>query len=205
MTTGGEGGMITTNNEDIWSKVWSLKDHGKSWQSVFARQHPPGFRWLHDSFGGNARMLEAQAAIGRVQLRKMAEWTDTRQRHAKRLWSTAKTIPSLRVPEPADWAHHAAYKAYVFVDPSKLAAGWDRDRVMAEINKRGVPCFSGSCSEIYLEKAFEAERLRPSTRCAVAKELGETSLMFLCHPTIRSEHMDQACSALEDVMRLATK
>ena len=50
MTTGGEGGMLVTNDEAIWEKVWAAKDHGKSYEAVFEREHPPGFgfRWLHE-------------------------------------------------------------------------------------------------------------------------------------------------------------
>jgi dTDP-4-amino-4,6-dideoxygalactose transaminase len=71
MTTGGEGGMVTTNDRELWSKMWSFKDHGKSWEAVYEREHAPGFRWLHESFGTNWRMMEVQAVIGRIQLRRM--------------------------------------------------------------------------------------------------------------------------------------
>ena len=67
MTTGGEGGMVTTNDQGLWSVMWSFKDHGKSWEAVYERDHPPGFRWVHDSFGTNWRMTEMQAAIGRIR------------------------------------------------------------------------------------------------------------------------------------------
>ena len=53
MTTGGEGGMVTTNDEALWRAMWAYKDHGKSWAAVYERQHPPGFRWLHEGFGTN--------------------------------------------------------------------------------------------------------------------------------------------------------
>src|SRR3546814_8980319 len=82
MTTGGEGGMVTCNDRDLWSRMWSFKDHGKSWDAVYERAHPPGFRWLHESIGTNWRMLEMQAAIGRIQLRRMAEWTRARTANA---------------------------------------------------------------------------------------------------------------------------
>ena len=75
MTTGGEGGMVTTNDKELWSKMWSYKDHGKSYDAVYHREHAPGFRWLHESFGTNWRMMEMQAVIGRIQLKRMPEWT----------------------------------------------------------------------------------------------------------------------------------
>src|SRR6056297_3426958 len=183
MTTGGEGGMVTTNNQALWSRMWSYKDHGKSWEAVYEREHPPGFRWVHESFGTNWRMIEMQAAIGRIQIQRMPEWHARRLEIANRIWSIASELPGLRVPEIPGHVSHAAYKCYVFIRPSDLKTGWDRDRVMAEINALGVPCYSGSCSEVYLEKAFDGTDFRPQKRLSNAQELGETSLMFLCHPT----------------------
>ncbi len=203
MTTGGEGGMVTTNDRELWSKMWSFKDHGKSWEAVYERQHPPGFRWLHESFGTNWRMTELQAVIGRIQLQRMPEWTRIRNDYAAQIWNTARECSGLRVPVvPAD-IQHAAYKCYVFVEPGQLNDGWDRDRIMAEVNARGVPCFSGSCSEVYLEKAFDNTGFRPAERLPVAKELGETSLMFLVHPTLMPVELDKTCAVLREVMALA--
>jgi dTDP-4-amino-4,6-dideoxygalactose transaminase len=203
ITTGGEGGMVTTRNADLWSSMWSYKDHGKSWDAVYERSHPPGFRWLHESFGSNARMLEVQAAVGRLQLREIASWVATRRAYAERIWSAARVMPGLRVPEVPAWAEHAAYRAYVFVEPGALRSGWTRDRIMTEVTDRGVPCYSGSCSEVYLEKAFDRTGWRPATRLPVARELGETSLMLLVHPTLEAAHIDKTCEVLGEVMRRA--
>lgn len=204
MTTGGEGGMVTTNDRELWSKMWSYKDHGKSWEAVYERQHPEGFRWLHDSFGTNWRMIEMQAAIGRIQLKRMPDWTAQRRHHANTIRETAQTLPGLRVPAIPAHIGHATYKCYVFVEPEQLKPGWNRDRIMAELNQRGVPCFAGSCSEVYLEKAFDNTHWRPTERLPIAKELGETSLMFLVHPTLTNEHIHKTCTALTEVMQLAT-
>jgi dTDP-4-amino-4,6-dideoxygalactose transaminase len=249
MTTGGEGGIVTTNDKTLWSKMWAYKDHGKSWEAVYEREHPPGFRWLHDSFGTNWRMTEIQAAIGRIQLRRMPEWHDQRVANATRIWETAARFSAVRVPTPyplpgggaslkgceissrtlsipirelegespigdepskkmtpppgrgqGEGLSHAAYKCYIFVRPEALKPDWSRDRIMAEINAHGVPCFSGSCSEVYLEKAFDNTPFRPKERLPVAKELGETSLMFLVHPTLSQDNITQTCDAIEKVM-----
>ncbi|KDD69726.1 dTDP-4-amino-4,6-dideoxygalactose transaminase [Pseudomonas sp. BT76 TE3572] len=203
MTTGGEGGMVTTNDRDLWSSMWSYKDHGKSWEAVYEREHAPGFRWLHESFGTNWRMLEAQGVLGRIQLRRMEQWQEVRLANARRIWDTADQLIGLRVPViPADCVH-AAYKCYVFVEPKALKADWTRDRILNEIAARGVPCFSGSCSEVYLEKAFDNTPWRPAERLPVAKELGETSLMFMVHPTLTSSEIDKTCQVLRDVMQEA--
>lgn len=200
MTTGGEGGMVTTNDRELWSKMWSYKDHGKSWNSVYEKEHPPGFRWLHDSFGTNWRMTEMQAAIGRIQLERMPDWSAKRQANANKIWEAAKKCKGLRVPDVPDYIEHGAYKCYVFVEPDELKDDWNRDRIMSEINALGVPCFSGSCSEVYLEKAFDNTSFRPVERLPNAKELGETSLMFLVHPTLTEKEISQTCKAIEKVM-----
>ncbi len=205
MTTGGEGGMVTTNDRELWSKMWSIKDHGKSWEAVYEREHAPGFRWLHESFGTNWRMLEVQAVIGRIQLRRMPDWHATRLANCERIWAAAKALKGLCVPELPQGITHAGYKCYVFVEPADLAAGWSRDRILGEISARGVPCFSGSCSEVYLEKAFDGTGWRPAERLPVARELGETSLMFLVHPTLTAAEIEKTCAVLAEVMTAAVE
>ncbi|WP_027370860.1 DegT/DnrJ/EryC1/StrS family aminotransferase [Desulfovermiculus halophilus] len=262
MTTGGEGGMLVLDDEDLWKRAWAYKDHGKSWDAVYEREHPPGFRWLHESFGTNWRMTEMQAAIGRVQLGKLDNWVARRRELAQRLTVAFRNLPGLRVTEPEDEIFHAYYKYYVFVRPEELRDGWDRDRIMNEISARDVPCMSGICPEIYLEKAFffgdrrsevggrktevggrrsdvgsrrsegqrdggtkrwrdgETERLEGRSdvigvsdkeneatgelkRLPVARELGETSLMFLVHPTLTDEEIDKTCTVVAEVMDAA--
>ncbi|MBJ2247538.1 DegT/DnrJ/EryC1/StrS family aminotransferase [Pseudomonas haemolytica] len=203
MTTGGEGGMVTTNDRDLWSSMWSYKDHGKSWEAVYERQHAPGFRWLHESFGTNWRMLEVQAVIGRIQLRRMVDWEASRKANAARIWDTASQLVGLRVPQVPSHITHAAYKCYVFVEPSSLKDGWNRDRIIEALVARGVPAFSGSCSEVYLEKAFDNTGWRPTVRLPNAVELGETSLMFLVHPTLTDKEIEWTCETLTQVMREA--
>jgi dTDP-4-amino-4,6-dideoxygalactose transaminase len=224
MTTGGEGGMVTTRDEALWRAMWSFKDHGKSYEAVYERQHPPGFRWLHESFGTNWRMLEMQAVIGRIQLRRMADWTRQRQANAATLTQALMPFASadgpVRLPQ---WvcagcdgsAHcaresgsspecvHAQYKFYAYVRPAHLASGWSRDRIIDAINAQGVPCYQGSCSEVYLEKAFDGTEWRPVDRLPVAKALGETSLMFLVHPTLTKDDMNRTVSAITSALKAA--
>ncbi|WP_026377290.1 DegT/DnrJ/EryC1/StrS family aminotransferase [Aestuariibacter salexigens] len=204
MTTAGEGGMVTTNHHEFWQRMWSFKDHGKSWEAVYEKQHPPGFRWLHESFGTNWRMTEMQSAVGRIQLSRMNEWQATRERYAQQILSTCRAFSALRVPAIPNNITHAFYKCYAFVEPERLAAGWDRDRVMNTIVEQGVPCFSGSCSEVYLEKAFDDTPYRPARRLPVAQKLGETSLMFMVHPTLTPEEIDKTCEVIRIVMQEAS-
>jgi dTDP-4-amino-4,6-dideoxygalactose transaminase len=203
MTTAGEGGMVTTNSTELWNSMWSLKDHGKSYDAVYHREHAQGFRWLHESFGTNWRLTELQSAVGRVQLRKLPQWLSVRRKYAQILINQFATLPGLRVPMPPNNIEHAYYKYYAFIHPKALRPEWTRDRIIEAIKAEGISCFSGSCSEIYLEKAFPFE-WRPQKRLAVARELGETSLMFLVHPTLTEEYIRATCNAVEKVLSIVT-
>jgi len=249
MTTGGEGGMVTTDDEALWRRMWAFKDHGKSYEAVYERQHPPGFRWLHESIGTNWRMLEMQAAIGRIQLRRMGEWTVRRLANASALAAALQPyagedgpvrLPQMKcsacpngsaggcgasasnangkdgiacglsatpstAPPCATPCVHAQYKFYAYVRPQHLASGWSRDRIVEAINAEGVPCYQGSCSEVYLEKAFDGTGWRPAQRLPVARELGETSLMFLVHPTLKPEEVQKATRVLQQVLAQAQR
>ncbi|WP_191112966.1 DegT/DnrJ/EryC1/StrS family aminotransferase [Acinetobacter lwoffii] len=200
MTTGGEGGMVTTNDESLWKTMWSYKDHGKNFDSVYNTQHTPGFRWLHDSFGTNWRMMEMQAVIGRLQLQQMPEWTAKRNANMARIQAIFENSPYFTVAKPSSDYMHAAYKCYVQVNVDGLPEGWSRDRIMAEINAQAVPCFSGSCSEVYLEKAFDGTKWRPSERLTNAQALGESSLMFLVHPTLSEQSLQKTVDVIQSVI-----
>ncbi len=204
ITTGGEGGVLTTNDTELWEKAWAFKDHGKSYEAVYKREHAPGFRWLHESFGTNWRLTEMQSAMGRVALRKLPEWTRIRRRNAAILNERLRPMEALRLTIPPEEVGHAYYKYYAFLRPERLKSGWTRDRVVTEIAGHGVPCFSGSCSEIYLEKAF-AREMRPEERLPVARELGETSVMLLVHPTLSEADMQYAGDVAAAVIGSATR
>lgn len=203
LTTGGEGGMITTNDPILAARAWTFKDHGKSRHAMAHTATGGGFRWVHDQFGTNARMLEMQAVIGRIQLRRLPEWSETRRRHARKLWDTAAKLPGLRVPTVPENIVHAAYKCYVFTDFEQLKPDWSRDRILSALQAHGVPCYTGSCPEIYRESAFDGTGLRPACRLPVAEALGHSAMMFLVHPTLRDDEIDGCCTALQEVLEEA--
>jgi dTDP-4-amino-4,6-dideoxygalactose transaminase len=204
MSTGGEGGMLTTNDKDLWQQAWSFKDHGKNFETVFAANPKPGYRWLHDSIGTNWRLTEMQAAIGLLQLGKMPDWHARRTANARILTAGLADLPGLRVAAvPADY-EHAWYKYYVFVEPKKLAAGWDRDAIKAAIRAEGVYCDTGSCPEIYREQAFAETDMRPAARLPVALDLGLHSLFFQVHTALQPAHMQDMVAAAQKVMQKAT-
>jgi len=205
MTTGGEGGMLLTNDEAVYRRAWSYKDHGKGFSSAHRTDHALGFRWLHESFGTNWRMTELQAAIGRAQLKKLDRWLEIRQRNAERLARLLRSDPALRVPVPRAEYRHAWYKFYCFVRPEALKEGWDRDRILRELSERGIAALSGACPEIYLERAFDGSDSRPLQRFDVARRLGETSLVLLVDPCQTPESLDAAATGLRDVLKRATR
>jgi len=205
LTTAGEGGMVTTSRPELWDAMWAFKDHGKTREAVFGREHPPGFRWLHERFGSNFRLTELQSAVGRLQLQRLSEWTDARTRNALKLASALADLPAVRVPLPPEGIEHAWYKFYALVQPEAMADGWSRDRILSVITALGYPALSGSCSEIYLEKCFQDAGLAPAERLPVARQLGDTSLMFLVHPTITPEQMAAYAEAVRSVVQRACR
>lgn len=204
ITTGGEGGMVTTNDERLWRRVWSLKDHGKDWDLM--HEPPSGtFRYVHESLGTNWRMTEMQAAIGRIALQKLESWLSIRRGNADLLYHGLSALPCLRVPYPPAFADHAYYKFYAFLRPELLRPGWDRDKIIAAINAEGVPCGAGVCPEIYREKPFRDHNLAPRNGHPVAQTLGRTSLMFLVHPTLTETEIRDTATAVEKVLHVAAE
>ena len=200
ISTGGEGGMVTTNNLGFYKKVWSLKDHGKSLDLVRKDDKPSNsFRWLHDNLGSNCRLTEMQSAIGRIQLRNLSKTNFLRTRNANILKNELKNIPFLRIPSQPENINHAWYKFYVYLEENKLKSNLDREKIINLLNKKGAKTFSGSCSEIYLEKCFI--NVAPKKRLVVAKKLGETSLMFLVHHTICEEQMNKYALLIKKVLK----
>jgi hypothetical protein len=204
ITTAGEGGLVTTNDDSLWERAWAYKDHGKSFNAVYKRKHPPGFRWLHESFGTNWRITEVQAAVGRAGLRHLDRWVTERRQNAS-LWNEGlKDLKSVRLTIPPDSAYHSYYKYYCFIVPSMLRPGWSRDRIMQEINDEGIPCSVGSCSDLSLERAFHVLGPAPGPLLN-ARELGSTSLMFLVHPTLSEDDTRYMIEWTHNIIAKATR
>ena len=206
MTTGGEGGMVTTNDAELFKNMWSFKDHGKNYILACSNNKiGVGFKWLIDSFGTNFRLSGIQAAIGLKQLEKMQTWLLKRRTNASLLNVGFKKISGLRLTIPASNIEHSYYKYYCFLEPEILKKTKDKNIVIEKINKQGVPCFWGSCSEIYLEQAFANVIPTDFPRLPNAKLLGETSLMFPVHPTLTNIHMHKivevVCEEIQNILK----
>ena len=203
ISTGGEGGMVVTACPEIWERAWSFKDHGKGWDAIQnCQQQRTVFKWLHESIGTNWRMTEMQAAIGRVALQRLPVWVKARQSHAALLDEELSNVPGIEVLTPSADVEHSYYKHYANVAPEMLNRKWSRDEIVRCIQKEGVPCGSGLCCEIYLEKAIQNAGFAPEERLAGAQELGERSLMFMVHPTLSREEVEDTVAAVTKVMRV---
>ncbi|OGA24460.1 MAG: aminotransferase [Betaproteobacteria bacterium RIFCSPLOWO2_02_FULL_67_26] len=203
ISTGGEGGMLLTNDRAVWERAWSYKDHGKSYDAMQARQRQPENGWVHESFGTNGRMTEMQAAIGRRQLVKLAHWLELRRRNARLLDAALAGVPGLAVHVPPPGFGHAYYKYCAFLDPARLRPGWDLHRVVEAINAEGIGCVASSVGEIYLEKAFVSSGLAPAARLPNARRLAETGMIFMVHPTLAERDIRDTGDAIVKVMSAA--
>ncbi len=215
MTTGGEGGMLLTNRKNIWEKVWSYKDHGKKFDVVNSEKHKTEFRWAVESFGTNCRMTEIQAAIGRTILKKLDSWVTKRRVFADVLNSELSVVQGLRVTLPPSDTFHSYYKFYFFLKLEELKKGWGRREIIEALNKSNIPCDTGICPEIYLEKAFknysfkivggEGNDFKKGNRLPNAKHLGETSMVFLVHPTLDIKAIHYMIDKLKWIMKKACR
>jgi dTDP-4-amino-4,6-dideoxygalactose transaminase len=204
MSTGGEGGMLLLRDADAWDRAWSYKDHGKSLSALQVPAAGRSFRYVHNSFGSNFRLTEMQAAIGLVQFGKLPGWVATRRAHAAALNDRLESVAALRLTVPQAETGHAYYKYYAFLRPSRLQPGWDRDRIVMHAVEAGIPCFSGSCPEIYRERAFRNAGLAPLSPLPLAHLLGQTSLMLPVDPTLSMAEIDRMGDVLADIIEAAT-
>ncbi len=205
ISTGGEGGVVTTNSDLIYDFVLAYIDHGKSQNAIALNKNVMGYKWLHESFGNNFRLTEMQSQIGLIQLNKISNWTKIRARNALILYRAIKKINFVRIPIPEKKITHAWYKFYFYIKEELISEDWDRNKIINEINNRNMPAFHGGCSEIYLEKCFIKRNLGPTKRLPAAKELGESSIMLLIHPNIDEKNMINYANIVHQVLSLAVK
>lgn len=202
MSLGGEGGMLVTRDEAVWNRARSLKDHGKNHDLLSKPVHT--YPWPHETFGSNYRMTEMQAAMGRIQLERLDEWRLIRERNAALLTRFLEDLPC-QIPRPAEHMEHAWYRYYLFPRLDAFRDGWDRDRVMVELNHVGVPCDRGSCSEIQRERAFEMYPDVYGSQTPVGCDLGLRSLAFPLHPTLREHHMEAMGREIRKILKTALR
>lgn len=202
ISTAGEGGMVVTNDRDLWKKAWSIKDHGKDFDLVQSKGPAGQYRFLHRSFGTNWRMTEVQAAVGRIQLRRLEKWTAERRENSDFLRTLLKGCPALQIPNPPEEYRHAFYRLYESIQLEQLKAEWTRDRVITRINELGGNVGCGSCGEIYREGAFADTW--SGVRLPGASLAHETSLAFLVNPGLSRQQLKRTAEATIAALREAT-
>lgn len=203
ISTGGEGGMVTTDNYELFQKAWSYKDHGKNYDKTVGNKTPaqPGlFRWVHDSIGTNWRMTEIQASIGIDSLELLDEWIQKRRQYAEILNKTLSNLKAIRLTIPDEKYYHAYYKYYCYIKNDALVEQVTRDTLILELNKMGIPCFEGTCGEVYRELAYNLDINLP-----VTQELSKTALMFLVDPSYNSDTINKMAGEIRDVILKYTK
>ncbi len=221
MTTGGEGGMVTTNDPELYLRAWTYKDHGKNFHHYNQPlNHPlvdPAIatgKTDYTAIGTNWRLTEMQAAIGRRQLAKLPGWVATRRRFSAMLDRGFSGIPGITTLTVPPHIFHACYKHYVLLQLEKLATGWTRDRVIAAINAEGVFCTYGSNWAIGSEDAWEnaynpitGTTSHPRLREHLPNDhyVGTRSMMFQVHPTLDEESINDTITAVRKVLATAVK
>ena len=200
MTTGGEGGMLTTSDGEIFNRAWSYKDHGKNRGKMLGTVSGPSFKWVHDSLGTNWRMTEMQAAIGNTTLPKVSGWVDRRQVLARLLDNHFSDHPAFRTTVPAADIRHSYYKYYVFLRPDRISSGWTRDRLLETLHQRDVPAYTGICGEIYREGVFEDGGFAPDQRHPIAVQLSETAIMIPIHPNLTDQSVVDVARSITAVV-----
>ncbi len=203
ITTGGEGGMVVTDDEALYRRMWSYRDHGKNFDAVHDTGGGQSFKWVADSFGTNWRLTEAQAAIGLLQLSKLPAWIARRRAHASLLNKALAGIDAVSVPRPPAHLHHAYYKFYFFVNTDALAQGWSRDRIVEELIARGVPARVGACPDIAREKAFADAGPQPAHPGAQAIE--DRTVLLPVHPTLTAGNLAFMTETLRAVVAQAAR
>lgn len=202
ITCGGEGGAVTVNDDAMYKRMWAYKDHGRDFDLVYNTVHPEGFRWYLESFGTNMRMTEMQAVLGIRGLANLEAWSMRRAENAAEIDSAIADIACVRLTKVPEWARHANYKHYFFIRREYLKPGWDAQKIISEINKAGVPAFSGTCWNISQENCFKkAGWSKTGADLPAAAELRDTAIMTLVHPTISRSEAAEAGKAIASVLR----
>lgn len=205
ISTGGEGGMVLTNNAMLHQRMWSLRDHGWDYDRANAQDNSLGFKWLVDTFSTNWRLTESQSAIGRIQLRKLEDWVSTRRHNAAVLTSTLQGLDGVRVPMPPETVRHSYYKYYALIDPDALSGSWTRDRIVDELNAHGVPARVGACPDISREKAFTNAAINTSNSRPHAASIEDRTFMIPVHPTLTDGNLSFMTDALEATFKKAKR
>lgn len=205
ISTGGEGGLVITKDDELYKRMWSLRDHGWDYDRAHNIDNSPGFKWLVDTFSTNWRMTESQSAIGRIQLQKLEGWVDQRRANASYLTNALDGLAVARNLTPPDSVKHSYYKYNVLIDRQALAENWTRDRIVDELNSLGIPARVGACPDIADEAAFRNAGIDTSNPRPNAADIADCTIMLPVHPTLTTGNMEFMANALRKVLSNANR
>ena len=205
ISTLGEGGMIGTNNKDLYERIWQLKEIGKVRKLMIKKYKNTAYRWVHNTFGTNLRLTEIQSAVGRMQLKRLKNFIKIRNFNSKKILNNLEKFKSVSVPIIPKKFTHAFYRCYVRIDKKNLKNGWSKYKIIENLIKQGVPCNEGSCSELYREKSFKKFGYIPKKRLKNARKLSESSIAFQVDHSINLNQLQKIIISIKQTFLKATK
>lgn len=181
MTTG-EGGMVTTNDRRIAERVKLLRDHGQA------------EKYLHVELGYNLRMTSIQAAIGRVQLRKLDRFNEIRRRNAKFLTESLSSIRGLTPPYEDPRVKHVYHQYVVRVEDEFPLT---RDELKGFLAERGVGTAIHYPLPVFMQPLYR--RLGyPSDMCPNSIEASRRVLSLPVHPALAEQQLRYVVDCLKE-------
>ena len=205
ISTLGEGGMIATNNQNLYEKIWQLKEIGKVRKLMIKKYKNNNYRWVHNSFGTNLRLTEVQSAVGREQLKKLRYFIKKRNFNSQKILKSLKQFKSVNIQVIPKDITHSFYRCYIQVDNQFLKKGWNRNRIIESLLKKKVKCNEGSCSELYREKSFKNLKYQPKKRLKNASKLTRTSIAFQVDHSIGFKELQMMILSIKETFLKATK
>ncbi len=144
--TSGEGGVVTTNDAEVYARVAAFMDVGR---------HPDGARWEYPRIGWNYRPSEYLAALLSVRLDDLDAQNEHRARMAACLSEYLAEVPGVTPPEHASWCTRHAYHLYsMLVDPEAFG-GRSREAIVEALCAEGVPCLDGYTTPLSEQPALQ--------------------------------------------------
>jgi len=198
-TTGGEGGMVVTNDEEYYRIA-----------REFALYAGAGGR-----LGFNYRMTEMQAAIGLVMLERLDKFVEKRRENARYLTEHLSSLDGIRTPTERPYVKHVYYRYVCTLDLSKFKVS--KDQFIKAVAAEGVPIQPHTTSELYLDPTFQKQLGYGRSQCPfkcplykgklnyrenlcpTAQRIGREAFRLLVHPTIEKEDLDDVIAAIKKV------
>ena len=186
ISTGGEGGMVTTNSLKIKKFVESYKDHGKNFTKYNSIKKNQKFRYLHDSIGSNYRITEMQSVLGIEQLKYLNKNISIRNKYAKIFDKSLKKFKFINLFLTKKNYVNAYYRYYFKINSKFLKKNWNRDKILKKLNEYSIPSGTGSCPEIYKEEAIKKLKIFQKSDLKNAHILSKNTITINFHHQMKN-------------------